>query len=373
VSREFQPRCALSIARKELQHILRDPVSLIAALLVPVGLVLFFGFAIDFEVRHVDILVSDSDSSQLSRSLIDMFDKSGYFQVRPGRSIVRAAQALAEDRAKAVLIIPPQFQRDVLMRRPVTTQVMIDGADDRMAAIVLSYLAGLREAAARRLAGARPSPARLRSRFLFNEELNSRWFVLPGLFATTLGLFATLLPALAMAREWENGSMELLLCTPVRALDILFGKLGPYLVLFALDAAAMYALTRALFGLPFLGSHLVFAAATGLFLVANLLQGLAISVVTRSQRLAYQTSMQVVGSLPSLFLSGFVFPIEDMPRVFRWLTALLPSRWYIVIVRSAFLRAADLRTLTPPMAALVLLCVGFAAIAWSKFKMDLEP
>ncbi len=370
--RFFDPRCALSIARKELRHILRDPISTIAAFVVPVALVCFFGFAIDFEVRHVDILVSDSDHTRMSRELVDMFDKSGYFRVRPGSSVVTAAHALAGDRAKAVLIIPPEFQRDLLVRRPVRTQIMLDGADDQMAAVVTSYLAGLREAARSRLARARPALAGLRTRFLFNEELNSQWFVVPGLFVTTLGLFSTLLPAMAVAREWENGSMELLLATPVRALEILAGKMIPYFTLCAIDAVVIYLLARLVFHVPFLGSHLVFVAATTLFLVANLAQGLMISVVTRSQRLAYQSSMQV-GNLPSLLLSGFVFPIENMPLIFQWITFLLPARWYMIIVRSTFLRAPTFDTLLVPMASLAGIAVVLVGISLSMFKMDLEP
>ena len=166
--------------------------------------------------------------------------------------------------------------------------------------------------------------------------------------------------------------MELLLSTPLRAPEILAGKMIPYFVLCSIDAVIIYLLARFVFAVPFLGSHLVLIAATALFLMANLAQGLVISVVTRSQRLAYNSSMQV-GNLPSLLLSGFVFPIENMPIFFQWLTVLLPARWYMTIVRATFLRAPDVATLVPPMAALGAIAVVFMTVAWFKFKMDLEP
>jgi ABC-2 type transport system permease protein len=367
----FDPRRAMVIAQKEFRHIARDPLSSKVMLAFPVLLACFFGFAIDFEVRDVDVLISDGDRTRASRQLVDLLDRSGYFKVRQEPSVIEAHKALGLAKAKAVMIIPPRFQRDMLMGRPVSAQVLLDGADDQAASIVTSYLADLQEAAQRRLAGARRAAAQVRTRYLFNEELTSRWFIIPGLFATILGLFAILLPALAVSREWEDGSMELLLSTPVRPLEIIAGKLLPYFLLCGADAVVIYALARWVFGVPFLGSHLVLAAGTVLFLVACIAHGLLISVMTRAQRLSYTMASQT-GNSPNQLLSGFVFPVENMPWLTQWAVALLPSRWYVALLRSTFLRAADFGAVARPLLALAALAALLVAAALYRFKVDLE-
>lgn len=368
----FDPGRALSIARKELRHILRDPVTLAAALGLPVILVCFFGFVIDLNVRDVGILVADGDGTRASRELAALFDASGYFHTRPVDSPAEAVRALSEERGKAALIVAPEFERDLRAGRPVSAQVLLDGADNSYAGTVSAYLSGLQQAARARLTGAPPPAAAIRTRFLFNPELNSRWFIVPGIFVIVVGLVSTLLTALTVAREWENGSMELLMSTPVRPLEIILGKIGPYLVLSLAGVAMVYALARGVFGVPFQGSHLAFLAATGLFLAATMAQGVLISVVTRQQQLAFQLAMNT-GMLPVQLLSGFIFPVESMPVFFRYLTTILPARWYMTIARSLFLKAPDLAMLARPLGALTVLSVLFVAFALKKFKMDLEP
>jgi ABC-2 type transport system permease protein len=334
--------------------------------------VCFLGFAIDFDVRNVDILAADGDNTRASRELIDIFSSSGYFRVRHAQSSAQAAAALGADRAKAVLIIEPGFQRDLRAGRPVSAQILLDGADDQSAGIVASYLGGIQAAAQKRLGASRAAPAELRTRFLFNPELNSHWFIIPGIFVIVVGLLSTLLTALTVAREWENGSMEVLLSTPVRPLEIIAGKLAPYLALCFGGVVLVYALARLVFKVPFHGSHFIFIVATALFLLANMSQGLIISVVTQQQQLAFQMAMQT-GMMPIQLLSGFIFPIENMPKVFQWLTVILPARWYMVLARSLFLRAPDLSMVAVPLAALAGLSTLFVALAWRKFKTDLEP
>lgn len=368
----FDARRALSIARKETRHIRRDPVTLGVSLGLPVLLVLFFGFAIDFDVKHVDLLVADGDNTSVSRQLVDAISASGYFRVRRAESGLAAADALGAEKGKAALIIDAGFGRDLRAGRPVEAQVLLDGADNSNAGIVSSYLAGAEGAVRARLGGEGPPPAALRTRFLFNPELDSHWFVVPGIFVIVVGLISSLLTALTVAKEWENGSMELLLSTPVRPLEIIAGKLAPYMGLSFGAILIVYTLARLVFHVPFLGSHLIFALATTLFLAATMSQGLVISVVTRQQQLAFQTAMNT-GMMPIQLLSGFIFPIASMPVFFQILTMILPARWYMTLTRALFLRAPDFSMLAGPLAALTGLTVLFMTIAWRKFKTDLEP
>ena len=372
MSAGFDLRRALSIARKESRHISRDPVTLTVSLGLPLLLVLFFGFAIDLNVRDVGLLVADGDRSRASRELTDLFAGSGYFKVRRAESTAAAVAALGNESAKAALIIEPNFQRDLRAGRPVSAQILLDGADNAYAGTVASYLQGVQDLARRRLLSGPAPAAELRPRFLFNPELDSHWFIVPGVIVIVVGLISTLLTALTVAREWENGSMELLLSTPVRPLEIIFGKLAPYMALCFAGMVLVYAMARLVFDVPFVGSHAVFLAATLLFLAATMSQGLVISVVTRQQQLAFQAAMNT-GMMPIQLLSGFIFPVESMLVFFQYATMLIPARWYMTIVRALFLRGPDLAMLARPFAALTALTVLFVGYAWRKFKTDLEP
>ncbi len=372
MSSSFDVRRALSIARKEMRHILRDPVTLAASLGMPVLFVVFFGFVIDLNVHGVGMLAVDGDMTRTSRQLIQLFSESGYFQVSSGGSAAQAVTALSDERAKAALIINPELERDIRAGRPASAQVLLDGADNAYAGTVAAYLAGIQDLAQSRFLGGPAPAASLRTRFLFNEELNSRWFIVPGVCVIVVGLIASLLTALTVAREWENGSMELLLSTPVRPLEIIFGKIAPYLVLCLAGVGFVYALARLVFGVPFVGSHALFLLATALFLAATMAQGLVISVVTRQQAIAFQVAINT-GLLPVQLLSGFIFPVESMPAFFRYVTAIIPARWYMTITRGLFLKGPTLAMLAEPLAALAALTLLSVLLARRKFKTDLEP
>ena len=372
MSANFQLSRAMSIARKETRHIRRDPVTLAAALGLPVLLVCFFGFVIDLNVRDVGLLVADGDNTRASRELTELFSSSGYFTVTHAVSAAEATKSLGDERAKAALIIEPEFERNVRAGRPASAQVLLDGADNAYAGTVAAYLFGIQDEAARRLTKAPAPKADIRTRFLFNPELNSKWFIVPGIFVIVVGLIASLLTALTVAREWENGSMELLLSTPVKPLEIIFGKIAPYLVLCLFGVALVYTMARVVFRVPFTGNHLLFFLATGLFLAATMAQGLVISVVTRQQQIAFQVAMNT-GMLPIQLLSGFIFPVESMTLPFQILTAIIPARWYMTLTRSLFLRAPDFAMIAPSLSALAALAGVFVWFARKKFKTDLEP
>jgi ABC-2 type transport system permease protein len=364
---------AVAVARKEVYHVLRDPFTLMLSLGLPVFMVFAFGFAIEFNVKDIHLAVFDADQTSTSRQVTDTFASSGYFIVDPVSSPDAAFRALAGDHDRAALIIPGSFQKDLYSGRSARAQLLLDGSDNSTVGPILGYVGSIQSIASRRIADFNPpGPVSLKTRFLFNSELNSRWFVIPGLAVVVMAILAVLLTALTVAREWENGSMELLLSTPVEPLEIIVGKLAPYAVLGLASMAFVYLMSRTVFAVPFRGSLLVYGAGCVLFLSAYLAQGLLISVLTRNQLVAMQVAI-VSGLIPANLLSGFIFPIESMPVFFQYLTMIMPARWLTIIARESYLKGATLVDMWEPFAALAILCTIAVALAVGKFKKDLEP
>ncbi len=369
----FSMRRAQAVARKEIYHILRDPITLGAALALPLFMVIMFGVAIEFNVKHVSLAVSDSDRTQSSRRLLNTFASSDYFLIRRVASPADAVIAVTAERARAALIIPPQFEQDLFAGRGATAQILVDGSDNSTVGPILGYVGTIQTIASRHIGGFEANaPYELRTRFLFNPELNSRWFVIPGLVVVVMAVISVLLTALTVAREWENGSMELLLSTPVSPLEIIVGKLAPYGMLGIIATVLIYGIARTAFAIPFAGSLWVFGLGCLLFLITYLAQGLLISVVTRQQTVAMQLSM-MSGMLPSTLLSGFIFPIESMPPFFQYFTMILPARWFMTIARGTFLQGSSFLELGFPFIALAVICVLMIFLAARRFKRDLEP
>lgn len=363
---------ARSIARKEIHHIWRDPFTLAMALGMPVALVLFFGFVYDFNVRDISLYVFDRDQTKQSRELKDVFSSSQYFKVHTGAANVEPLPLLDSERAKAVLVVEPGFAKKIERGEGAPVQMTVDGADNQSAGVIVGYLAGIQASANERLLGQRVAPPiKLDSRYMFNSELNSRWFVIPGLVTVVIGILSILLTALTVAREWESGSMELLLSTPVQPMEIIIGKLTPYTVLGLGGVALVYIAARLGFGVPFKGSHLLFIITCLMFLSTCLSQGLVISVVTRQQQLAMQLA-NISGMLPSLLLSGFIFPVESMPTFFVYFTSFIPAKWFMMICRGIFLKGAGVMDLMKPLVALSIINSFFLFVAARKFKKDLE-
>ncbi len=371
--KEFSLRRALAIAKKEVFHILRDPFTLGAALGLPIFMVVIFGMAIEFNVKNIVLSVSDFDQSQSSRRLQEVFGSSGYFIVNHAESPDKSIEKLISENARAALIIPPYFERDLLAERGSSAQILLDGSDSSTVTPILGYIGSIQTIAASRIADDNPvSPYEIRSRYLFNPELNSRWFVIPGLNVLIMGILSVLLTSLTVAREYENGSMELLLSTPVQPLEIIIGKLTPYGVMGIIAVAMIYLIARLIFGVPFIGNHLVFGLGALIFLVAYLAQGLLISVTTRNQQVAMQIAM-MTGMLPTQLLSGFIFPIESMPAFVQYFTMILPARWFMEISRDTFLKGTGFISLSIPFIGLMLFCFIIIMIGTRRFKRDLEP
>ena len=362
-----------AMAQKEYFHITRDPFTLALALLLPVMMVLIFGLAIEFNVQNIKLAVYDGDQTLSSRKLIDTLSSAHYFLVNQANNQINAIHSIDSQKTRAALIIEKNFEYNLLSDRGGLAQVMIDGSDNSTVGAVVSYFGKIQNLAAEKITGTKKrNDIILKTRFLYNPELNSRWFIVPGLMAVVVAILSILLTSLTVAREYENGSMELLLSTPIMPVEIVLGKLTPYIGLGLCAITFVYIIARLFFKVPFLGNHFVFLGACFLFLSTSLAQGLLISVTTRKQQISMQLSM-MTGLLPSLLLSGFIFPIESMPLFFRILTSILPVRWFMEISRDVFLEGSGVYELRYAFLALSLICFFMIIISSKKFKRNIEP
>ncbi|WII70935.1 ABC transporter permease [Bdellovibrio sp. 22V] len=365
-------RSIIAIAKKEVFHIVRDPFTLALALGMPVIMVLFFGFAIEFNMERIKLAVYMGDKTQNSWELERSFSSSGYFISKPVWSPAHAIQSLDEGEAHAALIIPPTFSRDLRPFAENSVQILIDGSDNSSAGSIVGYLGGIQRKINENNFGVFTPPVDIKTRFLFNPELNSRWFVVPGLAAAIIAILSILLTALTVAREWENGSMELLLATPVRPIEIILGKLLPYSIMGVVAVLFVFLMSQLVFEVPFRGNFFVYMVSCLIFLSTYLAQGLLISVVTRKQQLSMQLAM-LSGLLPTILLSGFIFPIEHMPKFFYYATMILPARWFIKISRELFLQGSLFSQILPTFLIQCGLFILMIFLATKKFKKDVEP
>lgn len=362
----------LAMARKEWIQLRRDTRSMILAFALPPALLLFFGYAITWDVRDIPLAVLDEDGTARSRELLQRFEASGYFSVREYIGSPREAEAhLLAGAVTGVLVIPPGFAR--LLDHPdgAPVQLLLDGTDANTAVIALNYAEAIAMTFSRDvvLRGRRiEPPAQAEVRVWYNPTLESRNMIVPGLIAVIMSIIAAMLTALTIAREWERGTMEQLAATPVHRLEVVFGKLLPYLLIGLFDVAAIAAAGMIIFGVPLRGSVLLLGAMTVLFLLGALGLGMFISAVLRSQVLATQVAM-VATYLPALLLSGFLFDIASMPAALRAVTFIVPAKYYIAVTRGVFLKGVGLDALWVQGVSMVIFAVvgiGLATVAFRK-------
>lgn len=342
------------MARKEFLHIARDPRSLLMALALPLLMILLFGYALTLDVDRIPTLVFDRDGTPESRELISRFQGSRYFQIL-GTTHGYEAIERGIDRSECMLgvVIPQDYARDLRSGRDAQVQLLLDGSDSNTAsiaqgyagALVQSYTLDLRSGAQNRKAGggvAPPIDGRLR--VWYNAELRSKNYVVPGLIALIMMIIASLLTSLTIAREWEMGTMEQLLATPVRPPEIVLGKMLAFFALGLADMIITIVVGVLIFGVPLRGS-IVFLGVTGcVFLTGALCWGILLSAMTRSQLLAYQLGM-LSSFLPAFLLSGFVFAIENMPLPIQAVSLVFPTRYFVTILKGIFLRGVGISVL----------------------------
>ncbi|WP_138378737.1 ABC transporter permease [Luteithermobacter gelatinilyticus] len=369
-----------AVSRKEFIHILRDSRSLGMAIAIPMLLLLLFGYALSLDVDNVPTVVWDQNNSQSSREFISRLQGSRYFSVTGYvTSYPEIEEALDSAAALIALVIPEDFTGRIESGRSAPVQAIIDGSDPNTATIATGYLDVVafgysREVALhkiRRTTGRTVYPLiDLRPRAWFNADLESRNYIIPGLIAVIMMVIAALLTSLTVAREWEQGTMEQLIATPVKGSELILGKLIPYFAIGMLDVTLAVLMGEFLFGVPLRGSVALLFAMAAIFLAGALSLGMLISIVTKRQLLASQLAM-VLTFLPSFLLSGFMYAIANMPLGVQLLTHLVPARYFVTMLKGIYLKDVGLEILALEAALLVLFGVILVLIANKRFRKRL--
>ena len=370
-----------AVARKEFIHIIRDPRSLGMSIAIPMLLLLLFGYALTLDVDNVPMVVWDQDNSQESRELISRFDGSPYFSVKQYvQNYQELERAIDSAEALAGLVIPRGFAGKIESGRHVSVQIIFDGSDSNTATIAMGYAdvitmiysQGVILKKTHRLGGNELSlPLDLRPRVWFNEDLEARNYIIPGLIAVIMMVIAALLTSLTMAREWERGTMEQLISTPVKKQELILGKLVPYFGIGMFDVVLAVMMGEFLFQVPLRGNVALLFAMAAIFLVGALSLGMFISIVTKSQLLASQLAM-VTTFLPAFLLSGFMYAISNMPKMIQVMTHLIPARYFVALLKGIYLKGIGLNILFMEAGLLALFGILMFLLANLKFKKKLE-
>ncbi len=364
-------RRLLAMALKEALQIWRDPRSLAVALLMPLMQMAILGYGVSLDIKHVPLCIYDQENSQASRAVVERFVSSGWFSV--GHVITRYSgirRAMDRSECIAAIVIPANFSRTLAATGSAPVQAIFDATDVNTTNIALGYAQGVVAQENADISAqwdmshdVQPSQAgqiELDPSVWFNETLDSRYFIIPGVVAVILALVGAQLTSLTISREWERGTMEQLISTPISALEVMLGKLIPYFAIGLVDAAFCLGVTIFWFGVPFRGDVATLFVTTALFNIVVLGIGYLISVRIRSQLGASQIALMVT-MLPTTLLSGYTFPIDQMPAPIRALTYIVYPRYYVTILRAIFLKGSGLADLWGPVLGL---CLYAAAIIW---------
>jgi len=370
-----------AITKKEFFHIYRDWRSLALVLLMPALLMLLFGYAVTLDVKKVPMAVLDYDKSQESLSFIHRFSASPYFNlhlfVKDEKEIKRL---IDESEIKMGLVLPWNFSRTIKAGKKASVQVLLDGTDSNTANIVLSYVQAITRQYTQektfllieRMGRERPIlPVDGQTRVWFNEELESKNYFIPGLIAVIISIIGVLLTGQVIVREWEKGTMELLISTPVRKGELIIGKLFPYFFLGLLDLSLAFLMGKWVFQVPFRGSIALLFLLSSIYILVALSLGLTISTTARTQLLANQMGM-VIGFLPTFLLSGFTFVIANMPMWLQIITYGVAPRYYVTILKEIFLKGAGFSILWAETLVLIGIALVGLWVAVRSFKKELR-
>ena len=364
------------MVRKEFLQIQRDPLTMCIVIFAPLIMLLLYGYAVTFDIRNIPMYVCDQDRTQESRDFLAHFPRD-YFNVygiteEPSDFEVQ----LDSGQARLALWIPTGFKKNIHANQTVPIYVGIDGADSNTANVAIGYLEGVVQNFSSKILITRlqnsstvsfSTPIQTETRVWYNPELKSSHFILPGLVALLLMMITTLLPAMAITSEKENNTIEQLAASPIKPLELMVGKMLPYAAISSFGVLLVVTLGRSIFRVPLRGDVLTLGLFSGLFLLTALTLGLLISTMAKSQQAAMMTSVMAT-TLPTFLLSGFVFPIANMPVVLRGLTYLIPARYFITALRSIFLKGVGLKILWPQAAALTAYTICLLLLASLRFK-----
>ena len=370
-----------ALMRKEFIHMRRDPRTLMMAFIMPILQLLLLGYATNTDVRNVPTIVFDQDNSRGSRALLDAYRVTGYFSLDyMAHNDADVNRLIEGGQARLGIIIPPRYDSDLASGRKVEVAVLIDGSDPTIAGTALSaatlvgqaHGTGIRiqQLAARGPVGRSALPLEVRTRVLYNPDLRSSYNMVPGLIAMILMMTATSLTSFSIVRERERGTIEQLIVTPIRSWELVLAKITPYVLLSMVDVVLILLVGTLWFRVPVRGSILLLLALTGLYLLPNLGIGLLVSTFARTQQEAQFMVMPIM--LPSMMLSGFIFPIAALPAALRVVSGFLPLTYFLVIARSVVIKGAGLGLLIPQVVALSVFAVILVGIAALRFRKTLD-
>jgi ABC-2 type transport system permease protein len=377
----MSPTRMLAVARKEVLHIVRDVRSLFIVVVMPATLMLLFGYGVSLDLKHMPIYIYDQEGSQQSQDLLKHFQASPYFQVAGVvDNYAAVTHALDDGSAKMGIVVPWNFSERLHDGGPVGVQALVDATDDNTANVLMGYAQAVVQGYSsqvqldwlrQRGQPVQPQPVSVQTRTWYNEDLESSAFIVPGVLALVMSVIGAFLTSLTIAREWERGSMEQLISTPVTAMEIMLGKLTPYFVLGISDVAVCAAIAIAWFHVPFRGSYATLALASALFMIVVLSLGFFISVVAKNQFAASQIAL-IVTFLPAFLLSGFLFAIEQMPAPLQWITHIVPARYYVSVLKKIFLKGTPAAMLGADLIPLTVFTLILAIVATQAFHKRLE-
>jgi ABC-2 type transport system permease protein len=355
------------MVRKEFTQLFRDPRMRRVLVVAPIIQLVVFGYAVSTDIRRTPLFVVDHDGSAMSRDLVATLVASDYFRIAGTSALPRdLVDRLDHGNAVAGLEIPPGFGRDVAAGRG-SVQLLFDGTNSNLATVSMGHAEGILLAwAAARAGVTRPPAAELKPSIWFNPELDSQNYNVPGVVGTIVLLICLLLTSLSIVREREIGTLEQLLVTPIRPVELILGKTIPFALVGLGELTLVTCVALLWFDVPLRGNLLVLLSGSALYLLCGLGLGLLISSVSRTQQEAFLSSFLVF--MPTILLSGFMFPVDSMPEVFRWITGLNPMRHYLEIVRAVFLKGAGLSTLWPQHVALAAMATIILALAVRRFR-----
>jgi ABC-2 type transport system permease protein len=360
---------------KELHHITRDARSLALALAMPFMMLLLYGYALSLDVDKIPTLIYDQDGTTASRALTRQFQGSRYFDLRAfADSYAPIERAIDDSKILIGVVIPRGFGKDISARRLASVQLLVDGSDSNTASIAMGYAESVVrtysarvQSQGRFIAPSGSAAVDARMRVWYNSSLQSRNFVVPGLIAVILMILAGQLTSLTIAREWEMGAMEQILSTPLRASEMVIGKMLAYFVIGVADSILALLVGVTIFSVPFRGSIVLLALSTCLFLCGVLFWGIFISAGARTQVQAYQLGI-LTTFLPGFLLSGFVFAIETMPKALQVMSLIVPARYFVTTLKALFLKGAGLRLVADQMLFMALFAVIVFWLSVRKLK-----
>jgi len=369
-----------ALTRKEFIHVLRDARSLGMAIAIPMIMLFLFGYALTLDVDNVPVAVWDRSNTAESRDFISHFAGSRYFSVKEYvRNSSGIERALDSRDALIGLVIPDDFAGKIRTGRKVPIQLIVDGSDANTSTIAIGYAEVISLTYSQaitldlnsRLAGMKQQlPLEIRPRVWFNPDMQSRNFIIPGLIAIIMMVIAALLTSLTVAREWENGTMEQLISTPIKSGELILGKLIPYFVIGMIDVTLAVLMGEFLFDIPLIGNVALLFAMAAIFLVGTLGMGLMISIVARNQLVASQLAL-VTTFLPAFLLSGFVFSIPNMPYALQLVSYLVPARYFVSLIKGIYLKGIGLDVMGLEALLLVIFSMVVILIGYLKFKKKL--